>query len=508
MQLNLVHMAFFAIFLSILARYRLPDSDYFWHLKTGQYLLENGSLPKGDIFSYTYADQPWVLHEWLFQLLLAGIHSTLGSFGIELMVAIVATATLLIIYATINRIINKPLVTLCFVILSYIFISFGVAPRPQLFTLILFATFLYVLIGFKYFRANRGLFILPPLMVLWVNFHGGFVVGLALLFLFTVCEWLKFLTVEYRDVEQRRRMEMLSLSVMITLLFSLINPYFINHWLYPFQVISMKTANVLIMEWHSPNFHIHWFKLYFILIYFFFIFTIYRQNKVDITELALPLFFITMGLISQRHIPLTAIVLFIFIAVAYIQKPFYQIVPEQLQKINLLWHNKLKKYDQDLGEKEYIINWLLLVLLICVFLILYPINKADNDKRTVPFLPIKATEFILKEDIKGRMFNYYDYGGYLIYQLYPAQKVFIDSRADLYGDDFLNEFIEISNGRENWAKLFDKHNIDYAVIPRDLALRQLLLARGDFKQVYEDDISSVLLKNNENNADIIVKYSQ
>jgi hypothetical protein len=124
----------------------------------------------------------------------------------------------------------------------------------------------------------------------------------------------------------------------------------------------------------------------------------------------------------------------------------------------------------------------------------------------VSVLPLNATEFILKAGITGHMFNTYHYGGYLIHRLYPSQRVFIDGRADLFGDSFIEEYSKIYQGDPDWEETFNKFNIDYVICERRAPIRQLLLSRGDFKLVYDDKQSSVLVKNSPHFARIIQKY--
>ena len=505
--LDLRRLGFAAIFLSLLTLLQLTDTDYFWHLKTGQYLLEHRALPAGDIFSYTNPGRPWMLHEWLFELLLASIYTLFGAFGVKLMVALLATTTLVVTYATANRMLGKPYTAFVLALIFSTLIKAGISPRPQLVTFLLLAVFLWVLTGFKYSGENRGLLALPPLMTLWVNFHGGYAVGLALLAVFSACEWLKFLAMEHRDAAQRRRLQWLSLAAIATLLSSLVNPYFVAHWLYPFQVMGME-ASRSIAEWQSPDFHGPWGQGYLVMVFAFFIATIYRQKKADITELAVPLLFALMGFVALRHIPLAALALIPFTAAALAQQPLTQMMPARWLQGCSAWYDRRVRHGNDLGDKEYLLNWLLLGLILAGFLFYYPIHHAGSAEKAKELVPVEATEFIIKTGIHGRMFNSYDYGGYLIYRFYPEQQVFIDGRADMYGDDFMREYMEIIRGGKNWEKLFDKYQIDYVLVRHDVPLRQLLLERGDFKLVYEDKTDSVLLKNCKKYAAIIAKYSK
>lgn len=506
--LDLRRVGFAAIFLSLLTLLRLTDPDYFWHLRTGQVLLEQGALPIGDIFSYTNAGRPWVLHEWLFELVLAGMYSMFGTFGVKFMTALLATATLIISYVTANRILGKPYAAFFLALVFFILIAPGISPRPQLVTFLLFALYLRVLTGFKYAGETRSLLALPLLMAAWVNFHGGYAAGLALLFLFTACEWLKFLAADSRDAAQRRRLQWLSLTAAATLLSSLVNPYFLGHWLYPFQVIGMEASRSYISEWRSPDFHTPWGQGYLALVLAFFATVAYRTVKADITEFAVPLFFALMGFVAARHVPMAAIALIPFTAAALAQQPLPQMIPTRWLRGYSTWYARQARQGRELGDKEYPLNWLLLGLLLATLLLYYPIHHAADTEKANARAPVKATEFLMQAGIRGRMFNTYHYGGYLIYRLYPAQQVFIDGRADMYGDAFVKEYMEISAGGTNWEKQFDRYRIDYVLVQRDSPLRQLLLARGDFKLVYDDEVNSVLLKDNPEHARIIARHGR
>lgn len=506
--LDLRRVGFAAIFLSLLTLLRLTDPDYFWHLRTGQVLLEQGALPIGDIFSYTNAGRPWVLHEWLFELVLAGMYSMFGTFGVKFMTALLATATLIISYVTANRILGKPYAAFFLALVFFILIAPGISPRPQLVTFLLFALYLRVLTGFKYAGETRSLLALPLLMAAWVNFHGGYAAGLALLFLFTACEWLKFLAADSRDAAQRRRLQWLGLTAAATLLSSLVNPYFLGHWLYPFQVMGMESSQSYISEWRSPNFHSLRDQSYLVLVFTFFIATIYRQRKADVTELTVPLLFALMGFVAIRHVPLAIIALIPFTAAALVRQPLTQMIPARWLQGCSAWDVRRARQDRELGDKEYPLNWLLLGLLLAALQLYYPIYHAKDTEKANVLVPVKATEFLAQAGIHGRIFNTYHYGGYLIYRLYPAQQVFIDGRADMYGDEFMKEYMEISAGGANWEKQFDRYRIDYVLVQRDSPLRQLLLARGDFKLVYDDEVNSVLLKDNPEHARIIARHGR
>ena len=194
------------------------------------------------------------------------------------------------------------------------------------------------------------------------------------------------------------------------------------------------------------------------------------------------MFFLFAGFVSIRHTPLAALSLIPFIAVALRDGPVQR------------FYSRLTGRGKQLGNAEYALNWLLLCVAGMTFYLMNPTLQANAQVRLNASMPVKAVEFVKSHGISGRMFNDYAQGGYLIYHLYPQQQVFIDGRADIYGDEFLQEFINIRQGAPGWDKAFDKYAIDYLIAQRDAPIRGLLLARGDFKLVYDDATSSVLVR--------------
>jgi hypothetical protein len=503
--LDMRRLALISMFMVLLATLQLTDFDYFWHLKAGEYIVTHGALPEGDVFSFTHLGQPWVLHEWLFEVVLYGMFTWLGPLGVKLLTVTLAMTALGITYALMRRLAASPLIALILLLAAFIPFKLGISPRPQLVTYVFFVSFLYVLLSYKYFQATRYLLALPLLMVVWVNAHGGYMLGLALAGLFMACEWANYWVLSERNEKQKLQLVRLTFAVVATALASAINPGFLGHWLYPFQVMGLE-ATRQISEWQSPDFHDWGTRGYLMLALAFFVSYTYMVRKPDFTELFIPTLLLFASFIAIRHIPLAALTLISFIALALSRGP--------AAGLSALWHRTglALVYERwigggkQLGNGEYVLNWVFLLVIVFSLAVFYPIYHAKDEGKANAELPVKAAEFVANAGIAGHMFNSYGFGGYLIYRLYPAQKVFIDGRADMYGDAFFKEYAKIIGVKSGWEKTFDKYQIDYVITGRDEPLRQILQARGDFRLVYEDEHNSVLVRNAPRYADIIAKY--
>jgi hypothetical protein len=488
--LSITSLPLFAGFLAMLLQATLFDPDYYWHIETGRWIVVHGTLPSTDLFSFTHPDQPWVLHEWLFEVMLYGVFAAFGSFGVKFFSALMGTCVAVLLYLTIKLVLKRPMAAAWLACLAYV--GLVLSPRPQLATYVFVGAYFFILVSLKYARSARLLPLLPIIMIVWVNAHGGYVIGIVLLITFCIAEWLNaYVMGEYGKTA--RDLRRLTLMTLLTILASLCNPYFISHWVYPFALMGMQ-ANAFISEWQSPNFHKLSGRLFLLVVAIFCLLQIYRARKPDITELVVPGLFIVAGFTSIRHFVLALMAMSIFAAPALrdgIQFPGR--LPAPVARLAAAWRARATNSKQ-IGRAEGPINLAIAAMLTLAMAAYYPTARAREMERINASLPVGAVQFILDKGITGRMFNNYGFGGYLIHRLYPQQRVFIDGRSDMYGDAFVAEYITISEGQPRWAELFDKYQIDFVVSTPTAPIRQLLLTRGDFRLVFQDEASSILIK--------------
>lgn len=482
-------------FLGMIFRPAMSDPDYYWHLETGRLIIEQLALPDSDPFSFTKAGQDWVLHEWLFEAVLYLVYSIAGAHGIVLFCAFLGTAVLGAVYAAAKMISGRSGMALCLAGLVFPFIFIAATPRPQLMTYIFLSLFFYILCALKYRGTAKLLPVLPLMMIVWVNAHGGYLIGLVMLAVFW-CAWrLQEWVVQKADNTRALPdgLNRLGLMIILCILASLCNPYFVSHWAYPFAVMDLA-ATQQITEWQSPDFHGLFGMMYLVLVAGFSALQIYRAKTPGLVELAVPGLLIVAGFVSTRHIVLAAIAMAIFAAPAIVDgirmSPALRVLADRLCT---KWRSRPQQ-GKELGRAEGYINLAMALVLSVAASVFYPVAQANASKNLQAYLPVEATQFITEHGISGRIFNTYHFGGYLIHRLYPDQRVFIDGRADLYGDDFYIEYSRIHGGQPGWEDLFDKHRIDIVICVPGAPIRQLLIQRGDFQLAYSDDTSVVLLK--------------
>lgn len=466
----------------------LSDNDFYWHIKTGEYIVSTLSFPVQDIFSFPYYGKEWILHEWLTEVVLYQVFSAFGFIGIRVLVAVVSVSTFLVLCRLSRKLIGNEMTAVLVALLFFAPTIGSASPRPQLFTFLIFAIVLHLLVDYKYFGQSKRLFLLPLMMAVWANMHAAFFAGLTMLVLFTASEWVLHYFSSQDQRKDLRALQRLSGFVLASILVTALNPQFFKLWLYPFHVISLDTAMGVIQEWKSPNFHLSIFKMYLASIILFILSAIYAQRKPDLTEMAIPFFFLVSGLTASRHLPLTCFTLLAFTCVFLKENKWLL-----LRHTNHAVQAASKKPDDRRIERLFPTLNLIVLALFASITIGSEMRGKEHDIVEAA-LPVKAADFIISHEIKGRMFNHYDYGGYLIYRLGPQQKVFIDGRADIFGDEFLNDYLDIYYGAAGWKKKFDRFSIDYVICHTNAPIRQLLLLEGSFTEAYSDGMHSVLLR--------------
>jgi len=508
-KLSLAPTILILIFLIKVVNGQFNDPDFYWHVKTGEYIVSHGMLPHGDVFSYTNLGRPWVLDEWLSEVILYLVHEWGGELGINIFVALAVTTCLWFCYATCEKILEGDKGKAIILTLLYGVVIIGVAPRPHLFTFLFFSLSLYILLSFKYFGDTSRLWVIPLVMALWTNLHGGYFIGLVLIGLFVLCEWILYFLAKETEPLKRRRLVLLTFTGVAALLATLANPDFVRHWLYPFQAIGMESSQGIIEEWRSPDFHKPIFAYWFVVVAGFVAAMIYSPRKPDVTELVVPLVFVAGAFLARRNLPLAALAMAPFMAV-YLKAGWMDSLIKLGGRFRRAQPGDVTgirgKLSQPLGKHEYVMNWLLVLFTLLSLALIYPERQKVISASLNTIIPVKATDFIIREGIKGRMFNTYHYGGYLIYRLYPQQLVFIDPRSAMYGDAFLKGALAIYRGSSQWKSRFNRYGIDYVICESEAPLRQLLLEEGKFHLVFDDGMHSVMLRDIEKYRPIIKRY--
>ena len=452
-----------ALFLGLfgMAARNVLDPDVWWHLETGRYMIEHKAVPHADPFSFTAAGQRWIAHEWLSELFIYGVYCVSGWVGLIVSFAAIVVAAFLVLYARCNA---DPYVSGMLVLAG----AMACAPlwgvRPQMISLLLASVWLWLLE-----RSEKNLKLLwwtLPLTVLWVNLHAGFALGPALIGLFIVGEGIERLAA--RRSLRDPRLGILGAALIGCLALVPINPNGAAMFSYPVETLRSKAMQTYIAEWASPNFHrAEYFPFLFLLLASV-VALGWERDRIRWRELLLLMVTAFAGLSSIRMIPI-----FVLVAVPWLVRS----IPIRIARHA---HNFPRNAAAQVANAA-----ILVAMAVFVGVHTARVIRQQPAAEAATF-PAGAVAYLESHPPTGPMFNAYDWGGYLIWKLYPATRVYIDGRADVYGPPLLEGFADTYQFRANWLKTLEQWDIQTLLIPPSCALATGLRQSGDWQIVYED----------------------
>ena len=449
------------------------DPDLWWHLRTGQWIVENGRIPHSDHFSFTRAGQPWVSHEWLSEVGFYEARKHIGAGGLIAFSAMVITAGFLLLYL---RCPGKPHWAAAAVALGALASAPAFGVRPQMFTFALASLLLWLL--------ERGeqrpwlLVSIPPMFLLWLNLHAGFALGPALMVAYGVGLLVEVALGDTPWQEAGPVLARLALLVLACMALVPLNPSGVQLYRYPLDTLRSSGMRSFIVEWFSPNFH----ELKFIsfLIAFLLLLAVLACKRTRPRARTLvPLVLTTLlALDAVRHIPI-----FVLFAIPVIASGL------AASSSPVRSHTS-----SPTAPARTMFCGLAVVLMAGLALARWGILARDQAATEAQQFPEKAMEALRSRDLGGRVFAYYDWGGYTIYKLYPKYRVFVDGRADLYGDDLLQQFQTAVQLRTGWREVLDRWNVRAVLLPPFCALVQALVLDPGWHLEYRDSQALLLVR--------------
>jgi hypothetical protein len=498
-QLSLSNVFPVVLLLGLLGMTARPatDPDLWWHLRTGQWIMETGHVPHSDPFSFTRAGHPWVSHEWLSEVVFYELWKHGGAAGLIVFSAIVTTAGFMLLYLRCLLCGGKNYWAAAATVLGALASAPSWGVRPQMFTFTLASLLLFLLEGGNKLESGnknkkdrpRLLLWIPPLFLLWLNLHAGFALGLALLLAYAV--GLIMETAAGNTPWQQARPIMLRVLLLLLACLALVplNPAGAQLYRYPFDTLRSSGMRSFIVEWFSPDFH-DWLYRPFLLVWLLLLIALASSRSRPKGRVIVPLLLTSLAALDAvRHIPI-----FILVAIPVIAAAL------PVARGSRAGSSEVSK---NARRGAPISSWfrpsfnLAIVILIAVLALVKWVSLARNqDAREAELFPQKAVAFLRAGDQPQRIFVYYDWGGYAIWKLYPEYRVFVDGRADLYGDDLLRQFKTAVQLRSGWRDVLDSWKVEAVLVPPSSALSQALLLDPKWHVAFVDSKAIILVRTN------------
>ncbi len=473
------------------------DPDAWWHLVNGKLIITSG-IPTRDVYSFTANGRPWFVQEWLTEVAMYGLKSVFGYGALSLFFGLLQALGGLIVYRLLRLRGAGRITALVLLMLYFVFGAPTWGVRPQVLGAVFVGAFYLILLTYKKdtLRAKL-LWLLPLMMALWVNTHASYFIGIALIGAFAVGELANnYLYRPERPVPVRPLLATLAACFLATL----INPYFLNLWTYPLTYVLSGTSNPLLrytQEWQSPNFHDPLnlvFGLSLVLLALVGITrpvpAVERQSwrqglhrRVDMTYAIVLTAFTVLALQAVRLVPLYGVTAMPLLAGA----------------LAGTWPALSDNNERPPNPTEGRVNWFVAplgVLFMAYLLLNAPQSQTGVEPRidTSFQYPVGGANYISKLTQPVRMYNDFAWGGYLIYKLYPQQRVFIDGRADMYREGIFDDFMTVQNVAPRWRETLDHYRVNLVILQQGTPLGYALDHEPGWKVGYKDDVSVVYQK--------------
>lgn len=449
----------------------MAGSDMWWHVAAGRELVQTGTLWMVDDWSYTELGSDWLNHEWLSDLIYYGWVSL---FGIESLVYwkwLVLVTTFILLQLALARASGSQLAGLLCAGWAAAIAAPFLDVRPHLYTLLNVCLLLYLLLGR---RASRWL--LAPLFLIWVNLHGGFFFGLMA---------LAILLFPWRELSVQT-LRAAAITGLICLLFATLNPSGIGTFLYPLKYAFDDASPFRgLGEWlppyepggiQSPLFFVfQWAPLAALL---YLLPAVRRRTGLPWEGIFLTALTLAMAATSRRFIPLFAISLAVLLA------PLVGLL------FALVRHRALN-----------IVLAALALLIAVLRLQPYPLQAGPAFHYLVAeySYPVDTVNYMEVNNLSGKVYAYYNWGGYLHWRTDGRLKVYIDGRADtLFDAPTYNSYVSVLRSEPGWRERIEATQPDFVLWPnrrgQGAQKMRALVESGNWRGLYQDAESALLVR--------------
>ena len=447
------------------------DGDLGRHITIGNYIINNGRIPTRDIFSHTMPGEQLVPHEWLAQLTLSSLHTWMGLTGVVLLIAVLIAATFTLTYQAMLRRNVIRILALLIAILAAFASRLHWLARPHIFTFLFTAIWAYQLENEK-----SKVWLFPLIMLVWANTHGAFIVGFVI--------WGAHMAGWLWEYLRKQSTKEIGVKLVIigaaSFAVTFVNPAGWHLWGTSISYLGNQFLVDQTVEYQSPNFH-NWSTWPFLIMLALGILASGSGGKWRPHESILFAGWTVMSLYSARNIPLFAIITAPYLGTA---------IQATIEKISIL-----QQFDQRISRVENNLKGIFWPVLAISLLIIASYtqpstaNQFDSNK-----FPVKAVDWLKANPQKGKMFNNFIWGGYILYRMWPQQTVFIDGQTDFYGEALAREYTQVMSLDEGWEAVLEKYDVSWVIVQPSKPLVKVLQDEMGWIMVYHDDTAAILHK--------------
>ena len=441
----------------------LNDPDTLWHVTIGQWILDHGTVPHTDVYSFTMRGQPWNSMYWVSQVFYARAYSVFGWGGPVALAAAASAMTFALLAKLLRRHLSDTATTV-FVAVAFVLTAPHLLARPHVLALPVMVAWIGGLIAAADRRTAPSYWLLP-LIALWANLHGGFIFGLMMVAPVALDAIVR------ADATARKslvpRWAAFGLAALVA---ACCTPYGWNSMLEPTRILALGSSLPLVVEFRPVDFgHLGAFEICLLLAVGF---ALLRGIQLPPTRILLLLGLLHMALSQNR-----ATEMLVLLAPLVLAVPLAKQIGGAATSLSSLK-----------PVRGVVAAGLAVVLAVGTLTFGAVHHFAPNTANS----PVQAVTELKKLNVE-RVFNDYDFGGYLIAS---GVAPFIDGRTDVYGKEF---FVDHHNASEliepdSLFRLLDQYQIQATLMRTPSAAAKLLDHMDGWQKVYSDEVATIHLR--------------
>ena len=492
--------------------------DYWHHTAAGRLVVERGRPAETDVFSHTAEGKRWIQYEWLAQLLLYLGHRALGVTPLILIKAVIAAMAFLLVAAACTARGVRSAAAVAVAGEIALVASLRSYLRPEIITLVIFAGFVFVAerertsaSAVERRKGVRLLWLLPALMVIWVNAHGAWIAGLVYLGCVASGESVKRLLagrLKMASAPSRATATRLWTTLAACSLATLANPYGYRIWAVPLGLTRSRVIGHVIAEWQPIRLSYLASDPHFWMLHVLFLCLLLTLRRIDLTDLGLLILFGGLAFTARRHLWL-----FCLICAPLLARHLGLASDGARHFLGALsnWSRRRSPPAKTTSRTRVpkaaapgLAGVLVLLMTWCA-LGIPGLDKFGVGIEREKF-PINAADFLEDHDLAGNLFNTYGFGNYLLWRLYPRNLVFVDGRVDVYGDAIVREYDRLRLGKPHWDEQLRSRSVRVAVLrskphaqATDEALLTCLFSHPAWRLVFWDERAAVFVRDPREN---------
>jgi hypothetical protein len=455
------------------------DGDLARHLVIGRHILSNGPRFR-DPFSFSRAGEPFLAYEWLSQVTYALVHSLAGLPGILLLAGVIIAATLALVVQYVRRAGGDSWLAFLTGMAAAVLMGSHWIARPHLFSFVALAVLLNVL------RAPRPAVLVVPVFVVWANLHPGFLYGLVMLALWGAGRAIEDVrsSISWPQAVRTRIAPFIAATAA-----TLLNPFGWN--LHAHSLALLRSDSAALVHEFMPFSVLDPYGLTFLTICGLVVAGMSaRRDWVGWDVMLVFGAGVVASLAARRYAPVFAVFALPIAAAAL--GPTVSALPR--------WFLGAMRAEFARSDVPRSIAGPIVTAAMVLFL------AADGRLWSRTILPVTFSADVFPEraiqaaraaGLDGRLLSEYMWGGYVLYT-WPGQRVFVDSMADFFGDELIDEYLRLAAAHGDWEGLMRRRDISLVLFPPTTRIVQELKQRSGWRVVYEDSVAVLLTRETSN----------